>query len=361
VSSPPRTRTRTRRGTRPRPLPIDTPARASARPPSDPAPAARPPWRLAGSWVALHILAPLIEHLFPAACPSCEKPLPGLSKAGLCSACWASIRPVLSPLCPRCGSSVVAPFPALAAFAASSPAGPAAYGPPAAPAVAAPPPASAVDRICGRCARRPPRFDAARCALVFEGAVRALLHLLKFDDRRDLAPLLGRAMLAALPPEEGFDLVIPVPLHWTRRLSRGYNQAALLAGRIARARRIPMARRVLIKTRRTADQAHLDADARRENLYGCFAVRAHRPRNPVSGDGRRAGSPLEGLRILLVDDVLTTGATAEACAQALKAAGAARVFVLAVARTPLRGGAVLLQQDAPSRERERRAGRRDRD
>jgi len=355
VSSPPRARPR------PRPLPIDPFPSASARPPSAPAPAPppRPARLLAGSWIAHHVLAPIIEHLFPAACPACDKPLPGLSKAGLCPACWASIRPVLSPLCPRCGSSVVAPFAALAAFTASSPALTAACGPPAAPAAPALPAPPAVDRICGRCARRPPRFDAARCALVFEGAVRALLHLFKFDDRRDLAPLLGRAMLAALPPEESFDLVIPVPLHWTRRLSRGYNQAALLAGRIARARRIPMARRVLIKARRTVDQAHLDADERRENLHGCFAVRARRPRNRVPRDGRREGPPLDGLRILLVDDVLTTGATAEACAEALKAAGAARVFVLAVARTPLHGGAALLQRDAPSRERARRAGQRD--
>jgi predicted amidophosphoribosyltransferase len=180
---------------------------------------------------------------------------------------------------------------------------------------------------------------------MFEGAVRTMLHLFKFDDRRDLARPLARALLAALPSGEAFDVVVPVPLHWTRRLSRGYNQAALLAQRIARARRIPLARRLLVKTRRTGDQAHLDASARRRNLLGSFSVRTGGFLNG-SGTGpwrdrlrRAASSPpsLEGRCVLLVDDVLTTGATAEACARALKHAGAARVFVLAVARTPLRG------------------------
>ena len=179
--------------------------------------------------------------------------------------------------------------------------------------------------------------------------MRSLLHLFKFDDRRDLARPLAQALLAVLPPGEAFDLVVPVPLHWTRRLSRGYNQAALLARRVARARGIPVARRLLVKTRRTVDQAHLAAAARRANLRGSFEVRSRFPgrrprrgrrRGPPGGTGGAAAAltrPLAGLRVLLVDDVLTTGATAEACARVLKSAGAAQVFVLAVARTPLRG------------------------
>jgi ComF family protein len=163
---------------------------------------------------------------------------------------------------------------------------------------------------------------------VFEGAVRTLLHLLKFDDRRDLARPLSRALADALPAEEAFDLVIAVPLHWTRRLARGYNQAALLARRIARARNVSFASGILVKRRRTPDQSRLDAPARRRNVRACFTVSRPWWR-------RRRG--LHGLRVLLVDDVLTTGATAEACARALKSAGASRVFVVAVARTPLPG------------------------
>ena len=258
---------------------------------------------VAGSWVAHRIVAPAIERLLPAACPACKEPLPGINRAGLCAACWESIRPVESPLCPRCGISATSPFPGV----------------------------RVEDRPCGRCLRRPPAFDGARCALVFEGAVRTLLHLFKFDDRRDLARPLSRALLSALPPGEPVDLVAAVPLHWTRHLARGYNQAALLARRIARARRVPFASGLLVKRRRTPDQFRLDAASRRRNVQGVFAVRRCWSR-------RRGGTkPLAGRCVLLVDDVLTTGATAEACARALKAAGAARVFVIAVARTPLPG------------------------
>ena len=269
--------------------------------------------------LARTLVGTLIERLFPADCPSCVKTLPGISRAGICLPCWATLCPVVSPLCPRCG----VPFPA--------PLTPSRAG------AAADFVATREDRLCGRCMRRPPAYDAARCALVFEGAVRTLLHLFKFDDRRDLAQPLSRALLAALPAREDHDLVVPVPLHWTRRLSRGYNQAALLARRVARARAIPFARGLLIKTHRTLDQAHLDAEARRRNVRGSFAVRSLRGKRGRTGiDPAR---PLAGLRILLVDDVLTTGATAEACARVLKRAGAARVFVLAVARTPLKGPA----------------------
>jgi len=171
---------------------------------------------------------------------------------------------------------------------------------------------------------------------VFEGAVRTLLHLLKFDDRRDLARPLSEALVAALPADEVFDLIAPVPLHWTRRLSRGYNQAALLARRVARARAVALAPGLLVKRRRTLDQARLDAEARRRNLRGSFSIGRGWRRRGRRGSGG-ATRPLEGLRVLLVDDVLTTGATAEACARTLKRAGAARVIVLAVARTPLTG------------------------
>lgn len=256
------------------------------------------------------LVSPLIEALLPADCPGCALPLPGVSWSGLCDGCWRRIEPARSPLCPMCGI----PYPSLIESERAD------------------------DRPCGRCLDRPPAFDGARCALVFDGPVRALLHLFKFDNRRDLAKVLARSIVEALPRDEEFDLIVPVPLHWTRRLKRGYNQAALLARLVARAKGAPLARRLLVKRRRTADQTELDAAARRRNVRGAFVVRADGGRAALSfalpRRARGPRSPVSGLRILLVDDVLTTGATADECARVLKEAGAGRVFVGAVARTP---------------------------
>ena len=265
-------------------------------------------------WLGRHVAGPIIEALFPADCPGCARPLPGINRYGLCDGCWARVEPVRSPLCPLCGISFPAPLT----------------------------PGHSSDHPCGRCNRHPPVFDGARSALVFDGPVRSLLHLFKFDKRSDLARPLANAILGAIPDASRFDLVVPVPLHWTRAFARGYNQSALLARRISRAIGIPCRGRLLIKRRRTPDQTHLDAPQRRRNLRGAFAIR----RGPRLGR-RLPRRWLAGARILLVDDVLTTGATADECARVLKAAGAAHVFVVAVARTPLPGRAAS-PQDHPS-------------
>jgi ComF family protein len=254
--------------------------------------------RRAAALLGTQLIGPVIEALLPADCPGCGESLPGINRGGVCEPCWSAIAPVAPPLCPRCGIPLAKRLDAR----------------------------PAANHVCGRCTARPPAYDGVRCALVFEGPVRALLHLFKFDHRRDLAKPLAAAIVRALPPDAAFDVVVPVPLHWTRSIGRGYNQAGLLARRIGRARRVRV-RSLLVKRRRTRDQAHLSAAERARNLERAFAV----GRGPFG----IIGSPtLSGLRILLVDDVLTTGATAEGCARALKAAGAASVFVAAVARTP---------------------------
>jgi len=164
-------------------------------------------------------------------------------------------------------------------------------------------------------------FDAAYCFGFYEGALRELIHLLKYDGMKPLAGPLSECLSRALPLDDRFDAVVPMPLHWRRRFQRGFNQAAALANGVARRRRIPLLNAVR-RIRATRSQTGLTNARRRENVRGAFRA------------GR--GRPLEGLRILLVDDVMTTGATGSACAAALKRAGAKSVTLLTLARVDRR-------------------------
>ena len=162
-------------------------------------------------------------------------------------------------------------------------------------------------------------FDEVFCYGSYEGTLRKLIHLFKYGGMRRLARPLGDLLADALPRDRQFDAVTAVPLHWRRRWQRGYNQAELLGQEIARRRAIPVLR-VLRRGAATRAQAGLSNAQRRENVAGAFAAR------------RRVA----GMRILLIDDVMTTGATAGACARALKKAGAKSVSVLALARVDRR-------------------------
>jgi len=164
-------------------------------------------------------------------------------------------------------------------------------------------------------------FDSAYAYSAYEGVLRELIHLFKYGRVRPLVKVLGGYLGAALPREERFDMVVPMPLHWFRRWRRGFNQARLLAGEVAKRSGIPVVDAVR-RTRFTASQASLSRAGRRRNVRGAFAL--------------RRGVEVHGLRILVVDDVLTTGATANACAAALKRAGARYVAVLALARADRR-------------------------
>jgi ComF family protein len=146
-----------------------------------------------------------------------------------------------------------------------------------------------------------------------------LVHLYKYGKISTLAKPLGDFLSAALPRDEAFDFVTPVPLHWRRQWERGFNQSELLARTIARRCGILM-RRALQRVRATSAQAGLSDHGRRKNVAAAFRCRAD----------------LSGKRILLIDDVMTTGSTAASCARALKAAGARRVVVLTVARADRR-------------------------
>jgi ComF family protein len=210
--------------------------------------------------------------------------------------------------------------------------------------------------VCGDCLRRPaaiaadyycvdcktpflnrfPLDEKGRCSLCrlgltgfdtvytfgsYEDTLRELIHLFKYNQVRPLARPLGALLARAIPREHRFDLIIPMPLHWKKRWSRGYNQSELLAREVSRRWGVPVSKTVR-RVKTTAPQAGLSNSKRRLNVRGAFRI--------------TKGANLKGLRVLLIDDVLTTGATAGACASVLKRAGASHVAVAAVARTDRR-------------------------
>jgi ComF family protein len=214
----------------------------------------------------------LASLVYPLTCAACDAP----SEALFCPACAPAAEP-LGPACPACAL----PLPRRAA--------------------------------CLACLRRPPPFCATRSVYLFGGAVAQALRRLKWTARPDLGPRLAATLDAHIAGE--VELIAPVPLGRRRLRTRGYNQAALLAlGTAARAR---VDVHALRRARDTAPQSGLDPAAREANVRGAFIA-----------DARRVA----GRRVLVIDDVMTTGATARAAARALLAAGAAEVRVLTVAR-----------------------------
>jgi ComF family protein len=190
---------------------------------------------------------------------------------------------------------------------------------------------------CGRCRSSPPAFERLHAGWRYEPPLDAVIARLKFGRLDYLGSHLGRALARRLedrlvaPPggqptgrsgvRPGCELVVPVPLHWRRRLARGYDQAAAIARPLARELDLPFAA-VLVRRRPTPPQTALGRADRLSNLDGAFAVRL------------RGRERIRGRRLLLVDDVATTGATLDAAAAALRRAGAAAVVALVAARTP---------------------------
>jgi ComF family protein len=176
---------------------------------------------------------------------------------------------------------------------------------------------------CELCRRGLRGFDAAYSFGAYENTLRKLIHLFKYGRIRPLAARLGEWMASAIPRDQSFDLIVPVPLHWRRRLGRGFNQSELLARAAARRYGLRPVN-ALRRKRSTAVQAGLSHAGRRRNVAGAFIA--------------RRTADLEGRRVLLVDDVMTTGATLGSCAAALKRAGARYVAVLTLARVDRRTG-----------------------
>ena len=178
---------------------------------------------------------------------------------------------------------------------------------------------------CALCRRGVRGFDAAYSFGFYENELRTLIHLFKYSRIQTLSAPLGRLLARALPRELSFDVVVPMPLHWRKRWQRGFNQAELLASEIGRRTHTPV-RNALRRVRNTASQAGLTSAKRRENVSGAFQT-SRRSKNRAA---------LEGQRVLLIDDVMTTGATAASCARALKRGGARQVTLLTLARADRR-------------------------
>ena len=174
---------------------------------------------------------------------------------------------------------------------------------------------------CALCRLGLQGFDAVYSYGSYEGTLRKLVHLFKYSGMRPLSRTFGPLLAQALPREANFDCIVPMPLHWWKQWQRGFNQSDLLAREIGRKWGVPV--RDLVRRRKnTVPQAGLTNAKRRLNMQGAFRV--------------TRGRSLAGMRVLLVDDVVTTGATASACARVLKRAGAAHVALLALARTDRR-------------------------
>ena len=227
-----------------------------------------------------------VDVALPQLCASCREPV---GSDGLCPACWSKLSFIAPPYCERLGI----PF---------------AYDPG--------PGVLSMEAIAD-----PPAYYRARAAVRFDDVARTLVHALKYGDRLDLAPMMGRWMATAgcsLTAEA--DAIIPVPLHWRRYWARRFNQSALLAEAIAKASQVPLVLGALRRVKATPQQVGLSQSARALNVQGAFRV---------SPSGKAA---VAGRRLILVDDVITTGATVDACARALLRAGAAEVNVLTFAR-----------------------------
>ncbi len=223
----------------------------------------------------------LLDALFPRVCPACGAP--PQDPEPFCPRCLARIEPAPPRTCPRCGRPDCS-------------------------------------TTCPACRRQPPAFQRAHWLAYHQGPLARAVRDFKYKRRWVSGIELGRYLARHAPAHwlEGVDLVLPVPLHRRRLMTRGFNQALVLARPLARRYGLELAPRLLIRRRHTRPQVGLDPEQRRQNVRGAFLV--------------PATERLQGKNLLLLDDVFTTGATAEQCARTLKGAGAKRVDILTLVR-----------------------------
>lgn len=232
-------------------------------------------------------LAPVVDLVYPPRCPLCGEAL--AAQDGLCGACWNELAIPGEPCCASCQR----PFRS-----------------------------DAVENgaVCAPCLAAPPRHDGIAAATLYNEASRRLVLSFKHGGKIALAPMMARLMAARLPQDGENWLAVPVPLHRLRLWRRGFNQSALLAREIARLRGMRIAVDALRRRRATPSLGGLGRKARIRTLSGAIEI------------APRQRSLVEGCNVVLVDDVLTSGATSDACVRALKRAGAAKVVIACFAR-----------------------------
>ena len=231
--------------------------------------------------VKKNMLNTFLNILFPESCPICLKPSSENHTAPICAGCWQSIQPYDGPKCQKCGRPLN----------------------------------SDVSTLCGACLEDNPAFDSASSFGLYDGALRKAINLMKYHNRKRLSKPLSDVLLRIIIPP--VNAVLPVPLHKKRLREREFNQSALIAKHLAKNFRIPLHLDCLVKVKDTKPQVGLRSNERRKNLKKAFAV--------------QKSDLIEGKDILLIDDVVTTGATVRECSHVLKKAGAGDIHVITLA------------------------------
>ncbi|MDY0094318.1 MAG: ComF family protein [Candidatus Vecturithrix sp.] len=236
----------------------------------------------------------LLDFIFPARCVYCHRFLGDDRVLIFCRSCWQTMPVITTPACPHCG----APFSSSATFRDTP------------------------DFLCGMCRKSPPYFDRAFSAAYYAGVMKEAILQFKFQQKVGLGEPLARELIAQTSNRmnlRDYDLILPVPLHKTHQKQRGYNQAAILATYLARHYHISLLLNNLIRIREVKAQAQIKGrQARKDNVKNAFCVK-----DPEKIDKQR---------VILVDDVFTTGATVNECSKMLKQAGAQTVCVLTLSR-----------------------------
>lgn len=245
-----------------------------------------------------------MDVLYPPVCGACNAPLSGGREpvqGVLCPDCAQGLEPLDGQSCPRCAAPVFEP-PGLSGGMGSDDG------------------RKEPNESCRDCARLRPAFVETHAAWLYGGPLLEAIHALKYDRQAHLARPFGRLLAASLPEDIDADAIVPVPSHPKRVRERGFDQTVCLSDEVARATGISCNHRAVRRGRNTAHQARLGLEGRLENLKGAFA--------PASN----ARDLVEGRRVLLIDDVMTSGATAHSCAEVLLEAGAKSVVVAVIAR-----------------------------